>query len=257
MGHLPRHEQIINILSRMRSVTISELRERLDVSEVTLRKDLTFLEEIGALVRTRGGASLAEDGARHKTLHIREKEQLLEKSGIVRKALDLIKDGDTIYLDSGSTCVLLARSLLRMNIRVVTNSIMVMNQLADAPGISLFSIGGSYRKDAGSFLGPIAVETLKNFQFESCFMGATGFNNRGIFSSQNIIESQLKNQVLQVSKRRIILADSSKQNKNAFSVFARTGEVDVLISDNHLAESGKLRALGIEVILTEADMEEK
>ncbi len=248
MAHIPRHNQIIKILSRMRTVSIQDLRGRLNVSEVTLRKDLTFLEEMGTLIRTRGGARLAEDETQHKTLHVRETEHLAEKLSIVKEALKLINDGDTIYIDSGSTAVLLARALGSMTLRVVTNSITVINQISDAPGISLFSIGGSYRKEAGSFLGPIAVETLKNFQFETCFMGATGFNSRGIFSSQNIIESQLKNQVLQVSKRKVIITDSSKYNKNAFSVFARTGEIDILITDNNFTAEEDLGNLGIEVV---------
>ena len=166
-------------------------------------------------------------------------------------AAGLISDGDTIYLDSGSTCAHLAQEIVGMNLRVVTNSISVMNALVVAHGISLFSIGGSYRREAGSFVGPLALENVKDFQIATCFVGATGISGRGVFSSQNILESQLKTQILQSSRRRIVLADTSKFNTTAFSIFARTGDVDVIVAEHDFAEAASLRELGIEVLLAD------
>jgi len=249
LAHIPRHDEILKIIARLRSVTVQELTERLSVSEVTIRKDLTLLEEMGSILRTRGGAKLAEDRAQLRNLHMRREEHRKEKLRIAAKAREFIREEDTIYLDSGSTCTLLAQKLFDMNLRIVTNSLDVMAAVADAPGISLFSIGGSYRKDAGSFIGPFAIELLRNFQIESCFVGATGFSAAGIFSSQNTIEAQLKRQVLKVSKRRVILADHSKFNKDAFAVFGRADEVDVLITDALRPGMEELRTLGIEVVI--------
>ncbi len=228
---------------------MGELTERLNVSEVTIRKDLTILEDMGAVVRTHGGAKLAEDRAALRPLATRLTEHTDEKQVISERAKKLVSEGDTIYIDTGSTCFYLARRVSDMNIRVVTNSLDVMNVLADAPGVSLISIGGGYRKEAGSFLGPAAEDTIRSFRIETCFIGATGISKDGAFSAQNVFESQLKRLVLGVSKRRVVLADSSKFDRTAFSVFAEPDDVDVLIVDAGFEHTDELSEKGIDVII--------
>ena len=249
MKHMPRHEEILKILTRLRTISVQELTTRLNVSEVTIRKDLNTLEEMGFILRSHGKASLAEDSRTLHTLSTRKTINTDEKKGIARRASSLIKEGDTIYIDTGSTCRYLAESISNISIRVITNSLDVMNVLSEEPGISLVSLGGNYRKEAGSFLGPLPIESLKNFQIETCFLGTTGILSRGIFSAQNIMESQLKQQVLSVSERRIILGDSSKLGRSAFSVFARSSDIDILITDSKFKATEDLKKLGMEVIL--------
>ena len=244
-----RHDEILKILARLRAVSVGELTTRLKVSEVTIRKDLTTLEEMGFLVRTRGGAELAEDSRFRRTMNVRRSENLDQKRAVARRASELLREGDTIFIDSGSTCMLFAEELQDIALRVVTNSIDVMTRLADVPGISLISVGGSYHKEAGSFLGPMAIQNLFDFQIGSCFLGATGFSSKGVFSSQNILEVQIKQQALSVSERRVVLADSSKYEFSAFSVFARPDSVDVLVTDRSFEGTDALTALGIEVVI--------
>lgn len=249
MNHLPRHEEILKVLTLLRSISVQELTIRFSVSEVTIRKDLSTLEEMGFIVRSHGRASLAEDSRTLSTLSTRKSINIEEKRRIAAKGRSLIKEGDTVYLDTGSTCRFLAEEIRNMSLRVITNAIDVMNILAEESGISLVSLGGSYRKEAGSFLGPVPVEALKGFQIETCFIGASGILSRGVFSSQNIMESQLKQQVLSVSGRRVVLADSTKFGRSAFSVFARTSDIDILITDSGYNEPENLIKLGLEVIL--------
>jgi DeoR/GlpR family transcriptional regulator of sugar metabolism len=246
MGHIPRHDEILNIISRLRNVSVQELTERLNVSEVTIRKDLTFLEEMGSVLRTHGGAKLAEDRALLRNLRTRMQEHQQAKRAVAKRARELVDEGDTIYIDSGSTCYCLAEWIKGMTLRVLTNSIDVMAALADDPAVSLFSIGGSYRKEAGSFLGPIAEENVRRFQIETCFIGATGISEDGAMASQNVFESQLKRQVMEISQRKVILADSSKYLTGAFSVFARADEIDLLITDVGL--DGEADLSGLEII---------
>jgi DeoR family transcriptional regulator, aga operon transcriptional repressor len=255
LAHIPRHDEILKILGRLRTVTVGELTGRLGVSEVTIRKDLTMLEEMGRLVRTHGGAMLAEDRAQVTTIARRRFENDDAKRIIARRARELCNEDDTIYIDSGSTCMAFAALLAAMSLRIVTNSMDVMTALADAPGISLHSVGGSYRKEAGSFIGPAAVQTLRGFRLEACFLGTTGFTVRGVFSSQNAIEAELKALALSVSRRRIILADRSKYNREAFAVFAGPRDVDVLITDGAFEGMGEMKAAGVEVILADEGSE--
>lgn len=146
-----RHEEILRILSRLRSVSVAELTDRLDVSEVTIRKDLSTLEEMGQLLRSRGGAELAEDKSIRQTLNIRRREHLEQKRAIAKRAATLVREGDTIFLDSGSTCMLLAKELCSRNLRVVTNSLDVMTVLADCQGLSVICVGGELQ-DGGRLL---------------------------------------------------------------------------------------------------------
>lgn len=251
MAHIPRQDEILKIISRLRTVSVQDLTERTGVSEVTVRKDLSTLEGAGFVVRTHGGAQLAEDITVMRDLEARSSDHVAEKKQIASVAARMISGGDTIYLDSGTTCAMLAEQIAGMSLRVVTNSVAVMNALVGAHGIALFSIGGSYRREAGSFVGPLALENVKEFQIETCFVGATGVSDRGVFSSQNILESQLKSQILNISRRRIVLADTSKFKTAAFSIFARVGDVDVIIAEHDFEAAANLRELGIEVLLAD------
>lgn len=253
MGQPSRHNEIINIVTRRREVGVQELTERLGVSEVTIRKDLSFLEEQGYLVRTHGGARLAEDIDRLHTIASRRKEHPKEKLNIARTARSLINEGDTILIDAGSTCAAFAHAVRDMNLRVITNSLDVMAELADSHSISLHTVGGSYRMDAGSFIGPAAEEALKQYRIDTCFIGTPAFTHDGVFSSQNVIESNFKRQALSISQRRVVISDCSKFDKTTFSVFGHAQDVDILIVDCNFEGIEQLRQLGVEVLIAEAD----
>ncbi len=248
---IDRHEKILKTIELLRTVSVQELKEKLDVSEVTIRKDLNFLEDQGLILRTHGGARLAQDANRMRILNVRERENPEKKRIIARRAARIIQEGDTVFLDSGSTCQALAEELrdTGRSVRVITNALPIINILADSEGISLYTIGGSFRREAGSFVGPLSLANLGDYQIETGFVGATGFDIKGVFSSQNVIESQLKSQVLESSKRRVILADSTKADVRAFSIFARPENVDILITDSGCPHCSSLSDVDIEVII--------
>lgn len=243
-----RYEAILTIINRLKKVSVQDLTQRFGVSEVTIRKDLNFLEERGKLIRIHGGAMLAEDEGRLRTIAIRHGEHAAEKLAIARKARELIRSGETIFIDAGSTCAVLARVIRDMDLRVVSNSLDAILELVDSPGISLFSTGGNFRPEAASFIGPAALETIRGIQIETCFMGTTGFSRDGVFSSQNVIESQVKSAVIQASRRAVMLADHSKYGSTAFSVFARAEDIDVLITDSAI-DAEAVEALGMELVI--------
>ena len=255
MAHISRHDDIVNILSKRRTVTVGELTERTGVSEVTIRKDLKLLEEMGTVVRVHGGAQLVEDQAVIRSLAVRTAERTSEKARIARRALELIKEGDTIFLDSGSTCLAVASMIDRMSVRVVTNSLPIMQTLGDAKGIVLLAVGGTYRREAGSFLGPTTIGALRSFRIETSFIGASGISLDGTFSAGNPMEAEVKREVISVSSRRVVLADAAKIGRPAFSVFAALTDVDVLITDQDaIAGSSGIGSLidrGIEVIIAD------
>ena len=253
MAYNPRVESILAIVSRKRSVSVTELKDRLGVSEVTVRKDLDYLESEGIIVRTHGGAMMAEDQGVFRPVGMREGLRQAEKDVIAAAARELIAEGETIFLDAGTTCRAIARAIRSMSLQVVTTSLDVIDELAEAEGISLFCPGGSLRRESRCFIGPAAIENMENIQVQSCFIGATGFTNGGCFATQNANEAQIKRQALKISKRRVIVADSSKYGVSAFSIYARPGDVDLLITDSRFQDTALLLPLGIEVLLAPAE----
>ncbi len=245
---LQRRHSILAILKARDSVRVSELRDRLGVSDVTIRKDLDTLEDQGAIVRVHGGAMLAELRDSVKSVHTRGLARVESKRSIARAALPLIQHGETIYLDAGSSAAELAELVADMELRVVTNSLQVLNRLADRPGISLFMVGGSYRHAAGSFIGPWAEENLGKVQLDHAFIGTTGVSLDGRFSSQNSIESQSKRAAIAAARTSVVIADRSKIGVQAFSVFASSEDIDVLITDTDADVRPRFEDLGIHVI---------
>ncbi len=245
---MERRHSILAILKARDSVRVSELRERLGVSDVTIRKDLDILEEQGAIVRTHGGAMLAELRDSIEPVHTRRMARVESKRDIARAALPLIQHGETIYLDAGSSAAELAELVADMELRVVTNSLQVLNRLAERPGISLFMVGGSYRHSAGSFIGPWAEDNLARVQLDHAFIGATGISLDGRFSSQNSVESQSKRLAISAARTAVVIADRSKIGVQAFSVFASSQDIDVLITDADADVRRRFEELGIHVI---------
>ncbi len=243
-----RHDRIITLVRKMRKISVQELTERLGVTKVTVRKDLSFLEEKGILMRTHGGAVLAENSYRDHYFLKRNETFVEEKKRIAGRAAEFIFEDDTIYIDSGSTAAFLAREISGKSVRVLTNSLDVINILSHSDDIVLVSVGGSFRKEASSFIGPQAEEMLRHFSIDLAFLGASGISSEGKFSSYNIFESQVKSTVVALSKRNIVLADSSKYKREAFSIFAESGDIDILITDRMFPAGDFFSRQGIDVL---------
>lgn len=248
MGSNPRHEKILNLLQNYRQISVADLTERLGVSQVTTRKDLTLLEEQGHILRSHGSARLAQTINQQSTVATRKELHFDEKNRITHRALELIQEGDSVCIDASSTNLLLAGKIVSLPIRVVTNSLEVMTMLSPSRDLTLTTIGGYFRHEASSFIGPIAVDAIEQLQFDIAFIGATGISREGEFLTHNTIEGQVKNAMLKAAKRRVILADSSKFEARSFSKFANAKLIDILITDKGFKETTLFRKLGIEVI---------
>jgi DeoR/GlpR family transcriptional regulator of sugar metabolism len=243
-----RHDDILRIVELRERVSVGELTSRLRVSEVTIRKDLALLEERGKLVRTRGGARASQDRTRIHPIDARLAALPLVKEEIAAAAAAHIREGETIFIDSGSTCLALARAIVDRDLRVVTNSLDALEVLSAAPHIALHATGGGFREDARSFIGPAAVDSIRRFHFDRAFLGSSGVTDEGVFSTQNAIEGEVKRAAIGQAQRSVVLVDSSKIGAAAFSIFARPEDVAMVIVEAGEKAEALRRITAFEVV---------
>lgn len=238
-----RWEEIRQILQSEQRVSVADLAQRLDVSEVTIRKDLVLMEGQGLLLRTYGGAILAEDSPAVIGFTEKSRQALHEKEQIARKAFELVRPGQSILLDSGTTCLALAHLLRGMDVQVITNSLSAARALAaGGDDSSLVILGGSYRPVTGAIIGDSAVQQVRQYNIDVAFLGTSGATPEGGFSCQNMLEAQIKRAMWRQAARRVILMDSSKFGTNRFAAFAGYDDVHTVITDTAIPDDHR-RAL--------------
>ena len=243
-----RRDEILKILGDREYVTVEEFSRLLSVSAVTIRTDLTSLEESGLLMRTHGGAMKSSMKGEARLISNTMIENEMEKKAIAEKAASLIKPGNTIIIDSGSTTIHLIEHLKGKNITVVTNNLLVLEKLKSEDDIKIIALGGSLRRESMGTVGPLAEMAIKALNVDIYFMGAAAYNRSSITSS-DISESSLKRDMMDAADKVVFLADSSKFGKRAFSNICSWHDVDTFISDKMDGEFKKeLEEIGVEVI---------
>lgn len=243
-----RRDEILKILGDREYVTVEEFSRLLSVSAVTIRTDLTYLEESGLLMRTHGGAMKSSMKGEARLISNTMIENEMEKKAIAEKAASLIKPGNTIIIDSGSTTIHLIEHLKGKNITVVTNNLLVLEKLKSEDDIKIIALGGSLRRESMGTVGPLAEMAIKALNVDIYFMGAAAYNRSSITSS-DISESSLKRDMMDAADKVVFLADSSKFGKRAFSNICSWHDVDTFISDKMDGEFKKeLEEMGVEVI---------
>ncbi len=249
-----RRMEILNQLEKNGQVSVNNLSATLGVSSVTIRNDLEQLERKNMLLRARGGAmkiSQSHVGLDYP-LSDKQKKHLLEKKEIGKKAAMLIEEGNTIVLDSGSTTFEVAKNLSKFEeLTVITNAINVANLLAEFKNINVIVPGGALRKNSLSLVGILAEKGFKNYFCDQLFLGVDGFDTTYGISTPNIEEAYLNQIMIEMSKKVIVVADSSKFNHRGFAFIAPVSRIHTLITDAGIPadERIKLEGLGIEVII--------
>lgn len=233
--HNPRWDDILRILQSEQRVSVADLAQRFEVSEVTIRKDLGLMEGRGLLLRTHGGAVLAEDSPAVVGFKEKSNLYLAEKQQIARKALGLIRPGHNVLLDSGTTCLTLAQLLRSLDVQVITNSLSSASVLAGSDTASMVVLGGTYRPVMSAIIGQSAVDQLRSYNADIAFLGASGATPEAGFSCQNLLEAQIKRAMIQQAATRVVLMDSSKFGVNKFASFAAFADIHYVITDDRLS----------------------
>jgi DeoR family transcriptional regulator of aga operon len=230
---MKRHQIILEKLAKKKHLEVSDLCDLLNVSAVTIRKDLRLLEEKGLLFRTHGGASLENPYINEKAIGEKEKISVEEKNGIAQYAAQLIDENDSIMIASGTTVQAFSKFIKPKNkLTVITSSIYVVLHLMDDKNIEIMQLGGYIRHSSGSVIGSYAEHILGNISYSKLFLGVDGFDLDYGLSTTNLEEAQLNKKMMLSAQKIIVLADSSKFGKKSFAKICDLNQIHELITDN-------------------------
>lgn len=221
-----RKTKILNELQKG-VVYISSLSKLLDVSEITVRRDLKILEDEGQIVRLHGGAARLVDTSRETPMDQRENLYLSEKDRICKFASSLIDDGDVIFIDSGSTNKKILKYLVGKKITVVTNGYKNIEE-ALKYDLNVTLIGGELKKETYAFVGAVTSRVLDMYHFDKCFLGVNGINRDFGLTNADPNESLIKEQAIRRSRQAYIVADHSKFDATSVFKFANIEDVTII-----------------------------
>ena len=202
-----RHAKILDIMTQKKKATVTELAETLAVSEVTMRKDLSRLEAKGFLKREHGYAVLteSEDVGNRMSIHYDIKRR------IAMEAVSAVNDGETVMIESGSTCALFAEALLtqRKDITIITNSVFIATFVRNKPNARVILLGGDFQVDSQVMVGPLVRKCAEEFFVSKFFVGTDGFSDAGIMST-NLMRAEAVRSMASSAKQVIVLTESEK-----------------------------------------------
>ena len=247
-----RRRAILELVNHEGRVLVQDLAPRFTTSQVTIRKDLEILHNQGLVHRTHGGALPIRAGALLDP-SLREKEKLhrKEKQKIAAAAARLVKEGQSVVLDSGTTTTGIARALREFRrLTVITNAVNIAADLAGT-NIEVILTGGILRENSFSLVGPLAEDTLRHLSADILFLGVDGFDVHFGLTTPNMLEAKVNRVMVEIARRTVAVCDSSKFGRRSLSLIAPPSAVHQTITDARIPKSD-LRALqeaGIDVTL--------
>lgn len=245
-----RHQQILALVQERGVVSIAELTERLAVSHMTIRRDLQKLEEQGAVLLVSGGVRSTERLSSEPTHLDKTSMFSQEKQAIGAAAARHIPRNSCIYLDAGTTTLALARELgMRDDLLIVTNDFVIANFLIDTSQCRMIHTGGTLCRDNRSCVGDAAARALHGLSVDIAFISASCWSLRGAFTPDEE-KIAVKRAVSDVSRKRVLLADSSKYNKIATFLALPLTRFDSIITDPHLSATARHELATLELDVT-------
>ncbi|MEP0545573.1 MAG: transcriptional repressor AgaR [Rhodothermales bacterium] len=245
-----RHEHILKRLREQGQVSVATLSEQLEVSEVTIRKDLNMLERRHLLHRTHGGAIGANPYVLDRTVEEKTGEHAADKDRIGRAASALVEPQDSIILGSGTTAMYVARHLRDVpGLTVITSAMNVAVVLTGLPQVEILMLGGTVRKSSTSVVGQHAEQMLEDHACSKLFLGVDGFDLDYGLTTTNAQEATLNQAMMRAAQRTIVIADSSKFGRRGFRRICNVDQVDAVITDTGVSDEAvrSLEARGVAV----------
>ena len=230
-----REKEILELLSGDSGISVTEIGKQLGVSAVTARAGLNSLAQKGLVVRTWGGASVAF----HPDMLEHQRTRVEEKNRIARAAAALVNDGDTIMIEAGTTTALIARYLVgKRDVSIVTNNLLVIPYARSNPSLRLALVGGEFRPNTESVVGPIALGELERFHVRRAFVGTDGFTPEKGLTTHLVEGAEIVKKMAAQAAETILVADSSKYGKTGFVLVLPLTSITRLIVDAGLPRQG-------------------
>ena len=247
-----RHEFILKKLKEDGKVNIIELTDLMEVSGVTIRKDLKLLEDKSLLFRTRGGGSINNPYAAERTINEKEFINSEDKQKIAKAALSLIGSSDAISIGSGTTVFELARCLHpAKHLTVITPALKIGLELSNRPNVEVFQLGGLIRSNSSSVAGSHAERVLEEISCGVLFLGVDGIDLDFGFSITNLAEATLNQKMIDTAQTVVIMADSTKFDKRGLGKICGFEQVQYVITDDKVAGTvvNQIEERGVKVIV--------
>ena len=225
-----RHSIILNLVNSKGVITLSEIMNETNSSESTIRRDLTFLEEKGALKRIHGGAKTISSPSEELTYSEKSSKNIQAKSDIAKLASLEVNNGDSIFLDAGTTTIEIIKYLKDKNIFVVTNGLKHIDELIDN-NINCYILGGKIKFTTKAIIGGDALKCINKFRFDKCFLGSNGVHISMGCTTPDTEEALIKEAAIKNSKKSYILCDDSKFGEVSLVKFGDIQDVTIITNN--------------------------
>jgi len=247
-----RRQHILALIQNHGRVLVGELSQKLRISQITIRKDLEYLQSKGLVHRTHGGALRIQSSALFDpSLQEKQKQHSQEKQRIAAAAAKMVKENQCVMLDSGTTTTAIAHELRRFSqLTIITNGVNIAAELANT-NLEIVLVGGSLRKNSFSLVGPLAEDVLQEMHADILFLGVDGFDPEIGLTTPNFLESRVNRAMVKAARRVVAVCDSTKFNRRSLSRIVPPSAIHCVITDRNLAQETAevLRAQSIEVVL--------
>jgi DeoR family fructose operon transcriptional repressor len=247
-----RRKEIVLLLKKEKRASVNELSLKFNVSRATIRRDLSDLEKNGFLRRTHGGAILSGSSKLEPTFKEKEDKLSSEKNEIGKKAAEIIKNGDTIFIDAGTTTRNIIDNLKeKKDLTIVTHALHIINKINEINlKCNLVVIGGEFKWSTEAMIGPLAEDYLKKLRVDKSFIGSNGFTLNSSATTPDLKEAKIKEIALEIAGENFLLFDQSKWEEVYFCKFAELNQIDFIITDSiEESKEKRLKEEQIEVIL--------
>ncbi len=246
-----RHKYILDKLNKSGFVSVADLSKELDVTMVTVRKDLKILEDKDLLFRSHGSATSVSPYVNDRSVSEKKLINVEEKMMIAQAAIQLLEEDDAIIIGSGTTVVAFAQAIPRnLKLTVLTGAMNVTMALIDTTNVEVVQLGGVVRKSSSSVVGHFAEEMMTQFTCNKLFFSSDGISLDGLTTS-HMMEAHLNAKMIKAVQKTVVLADSSKFGKKGFGKICNLEDIDMVITDAGIPDiyRERLEEMGIELII--------
>lgn len=231
MNAIERRVAIYNIIATEKTVEVSSLASRLNVSTMTIRRDLAIFEKQGIVNTSYGAVTIVENSSSELSFFIKENKNIEIKDRIARKACEYIKDGETIILDSGSTILQMMKHLQNKRVVIITNSCPMVNFITNNSKVKIILAPGEYNEVSAGTLSSLTVDFFNNLKVDRAFISTLGCDSEGNLSTASFIDGSIKEAIFKAGKRKYLLIDHTKFDKKFMVKHGELKDFDKIITD--------------------------